>query len=109
MSRRLKWVVGVVLLLCGFALIGWNMRDPDRSFREPASVERVVTLEQIPEAVQAAVKRVSAGGKIEDIQEDRKGNATTYEVDVIRGDMKTEYEISLDGVVLEEESKKRKG
>jgi hypothetical protein len=96
-------------LLCGIALISWNLRDPDRSFREPPSVERVVTVEQIPEAAQATVKRISAEGAIEGIREDRKGNQVTYEVDVIRGNTKTEFEISADGSVIEQKSKKRKG
>jgi hypothetical protein len=100
--------MAVVLVLGGVTLIGWNMRDPDRAFREPPSVERVVTLKETPQAVQETIKRISADGTIEDVKEDRKGNTTTYEVDVIRDNTKTEYEISADGLVIEQESKKRK-
>ena len=108
MNGKLTLAIGVMLLICGFALIGWNLRDPDRDYREPPSEERTVTLEQIPLAVQATIKRVSAGAAIEDIQEERKGDTTTYEVDVIRANTKIEFEIAEDGSIIEQESKKLK-
>jgi hypothetical protein len=108
MNRKHAWGLTAILLLCGATLIGWNLRDPDRAFREPKSVERDVTLDQVPPAVQETIKRVSAGAKIEDIQEDRKGDVTKYEIDVIRGKTKTEFEIAVDGSVIEQESKKLK-
>ena len=108
MNTKQKWAVALVLLAGGGALIGWNLRDPDRGKREPVEEERELPIAQTPAAVQATIKRVSAGGKIEEVQEEREGDRVTYEVDVIKGDTKTEYEISVDGSVIKEKSKKLK-
>lgn len=99
---------GVTLMACGLALIGWNARDPDSAYREPAKEERVVQLEQVPAPVQATIRRVSTGGTIEEIQKERKGDKVTYEVDVVGRSAKFEYEIAEDGVILQQESKKLK-
>jgi hypothetical protein len=108
MSRKSKVIAGVILLVCGIALIAWNLRDPDRAYREPPKEERVVTLEQTPLPVQSAIQRVSAGSKIEEIKEKRRGGPATYEVDVIRGDVKTKISFHEDGSVAKEKSKKLK-
>ena len=107
MNRNRKLLAGVVLLVLGLGLIGWNLRDPDRAYREPEEVERNVTLEQVPRPVKASIDRLMAGGgKIEEIKEEREGATTTYEVETIRGDTKTEFEIAEDGSVLKQKSKK---
>jgi uncharacterized membrane protein YkoI len=108
MSNRKKWILAVALLICGAALIIWNLRDPDRAYREPAKEEREVTLEQVPMPVQAAVKQASAGGTIEEIKEEHQGGKTTYEVDIVRGDTKTEIKFAEDGSVIKTKSKKLK-
>jgi hypothetical protein len=108
MNRRIKLIAGVILLLCGIALIGWNLRDPDRAFREPPKEERVITLEQTPLPVQAAIQRVSAGSKIAEIKEKRRGGPAYYEVDMIRGDTKTEIQFHEDGSLAKKKSKKVK-
>jgi uncharacterized membrane protein YkoI len=107
MNRNRKLLMGAVFLILGLGLIGWNLRDPDRAYREPEEQERNVTMEQVPKPVQAAISRLTAGGgKIEEIKEEREGGTTTYEVDTIRGDTKTEFEIAEDGSVLKQKSKK---
>jgi hypothetical protein len=79
-------VLAAVLTLCGMALIGWNLRDPDADFREPPKTETLVTAEQLPPPVQATIQRLTKpGAKIEDIQEERQGSELKYEVDVISG------------------------
>jgi hypothetical protein len=108
MNRKSKLIAGVILLVCGIALIGWNMRDPDRDFREPPEEERDITLDQTPPRVQAAIHRVTAGSRIEEIKEERRGSVTKYEVDTIRGDLKTEFEFNEDGSLSKQKSKKVK-
>ena len=109
MKQKHKIVAAIVLLVCGIGLIGWSMRDPDAAYREQPKVETVVTLQQVPPAVQATIERFTkAGGKVEDIQEERRGEELKYEVDVIAGAIKTEYEIGPDGKILEQKSKKVK-
>jgi hypothetical protein len=108
MSRKSKLIAGVMLLVCGLALIGWNMRDPDRAYREPPKEERVVTVEQTPLPVQSAIQRVSAGSKIEKIKEKHRGDQTTYEVDMIGKDVKSQIQFHEDGSVAKQKSKKLK-
>jgi hypothetical protein len=109
MKRNHKIVFAAILTLCGMALIGWSLRDPDADYREQPKTETVITADQLPSPVQATIQRLTKPGvKIEDIQEERRGNELTYEVDIISGNTKTEYKISPDGTVLKEKSKKLK-
>jgi hypothetical protein len=109
MKRNHKFLLAIMLIACGIALIGWNLRDPDAAYREPPKVETVVAVQQVPPAVQAAIQRIiKAGGVLEDIQEERRGSEMKYEVDIISGNTKTEYEISPDGTVVEQKTKKLK-
>jgi hypothetical protein len=108
MNRKSKLIAGVMLLICGLGLIGWNMRDPDRAFREPPKEERIVTADQTPLPVQSAIQRVSAGSKIDKIKEKRRGDQTTYEVDMIRNNLKIEVKFHEDGSVAKQKSKKLK-
>jgi len=106
MNRRQKLAAGIILLVFGTGLIGWNLRDPDRAYREPPKQERHVTVEQVPPPVLAAVKRVSAGATIKGIKEKRQGGKTTYEVDTIQGNTKREVKLAEDGSVIKQKSKK---
>jgi hypothetical protein len=108
MTNKHKGIVAGALMLCGIALIGWNLRDPDRAYREPPKEERQVTIEQIPLPVQTAIKQASTGGKIEEIKEEHQGGVTTYEADVVVGDTKTELKLAEDGSVIKRKSKKLK-
>ena len=109
MKRNHKIVAAAILIVCGVALIGWSLRDPDAAYREQPKTETVVTLENTPPAIRATIDRLlKSGGKLEEIQEERQGNEVEYEVDIISGNTKTEYEISIDGTVLDQKSKKLK-
>lgn len=108
MKPKLKWVAAAISIAFGISLIGWNLRDPDAAFREPPKEKRVVTIDQVPLSVQGAIKQMSAGGTIEDIQEKQQGSETSYEVDVIRGDTKTEIKFAENGSVIKQKSKKVK-
>ena len=108
MNSKYKWVIALTLLAVGPALIAWNLRDPDRAYREPPKEERVLSIEQAPLPVQATIRRISAGGRIQEIQEERRGDRTSYEVDVIRGNTEFEFELSMDGSIVKQKSKKLK-
>ena len=108
MSNTHKGIVGGALVLCGLALIGWNLRDPDRAYREQPKEKHPVTMEQLPLPVQSAIKLASSGGKIEKLLEQHQGGTTTYESDVVVGDTKTELKLGEDGSVIKRKSKKFK-
>lgn len=106
MKRNHKIVLAVVLILGGIALIAWNLRDPDAAYREQPEVETVLTLQQLPPAVHDAVQRLmKAGDKLDEIKEEREGSEVKYEVEIISGSRKFEYELSPDGTILEQKSK----
>jgi hypothetical protein len=108
MDRTHKLLAGIVLLVFGLGLIGWNLRDPDRAYREQPKQIRVVTLEQVPLAVQATAKRMSIGSKIGEVQEKHQNGTTWYEVDAIRGETRTEIKIAEDGSVIKQKARKVK-
>jgi hypothetical protein len=109
MKQKYKIVVAIVLLACGTGLIGWSMRDPDAGFYEQPKVKKAVTLQDTPPAVRATIDGVTkSGGKIEDIYEERRGEELKYEVDVIAGATKIEYQIGPDGAILKQKTKKVK-
>ena len=108
MSNTHKGIVGGALVLCGLALIGWNLRDPDRAYREQPKEKRPLTMEQLPMPVQSAIKQASAGGKIEQILQEHQGATTSYKADLVLGDTKTELKLSEDGSVIKRKSKKLK-
>jgi hypothetical protein len=109
MKRNHKILAAVVMLICGVALIAWGLRDPDAAFREQPKVEKIVTAQQVPAPVQATIQRLTAdGGKLHEIQEETRGTTVDYEVEIIRGNTKTEYQLSLDGTIVKQKSKKLK-
>jgi len=108
MNRNHKLLAAIVTLLLGTALIAWNLRDPDAAFREPPKVKKPITLQQAPKPVQDVVKRLSAGGKLYEVEEESRGTEIKYEVEVIRGEAKIEYEIAPSGAIIKQEAKKLK-
>jgi hypothetical protein len=108
MKRNHKVLVAVILLVCGTSLIAWNMRDPDAAYREQPQVEKIVTIQQVPSPVQATIGRLVGSGKLNEIQEESRGSNVKYEVEIISGSTKTEYEIAPDGSIIEQKSKKLK-
>ena len=108
MKRNLKILVGIILLACGISLIAWSMRDPDAAYREQPKVEKIVTIQQVPSPVQATIGRLVASGKLNEIQEESRGSKVQYEVEIISGNTKTEYEVAPDGSIVKQKSKKLK-
>jgi hypothetical protein len=108
MSRNYKLVAAVVMLLLGGALIAWNLRDPDAAFREPPRVKKPITAGQAPAAVQNVIKRLSVAGSRSEVKEETRGDRVQYEVEVTRGNTRTEYEIASDGAIIKQEAKKPK-
>ena len=106
MQRNHKLIAGIVLLVLGTCLIGWNLRDPDAAYREPPKQERVITQAEMPPPVQATLKRVVADGKVAEMKEKRQGGTTYYSVHSIRGNQKTEVKIAEDGSIMKQKAKK---
>ncbi len=106
MSMHSKKIMGTIVLICGLSLIGWNLRDSEAKLREPPKEERPVALEELPAAVKATVARELAGGQLKELEEKRRGERVTWELDFVRGNDKIEVDIAEDGTVIERQSEK---
>ncbi len=78
-------------------------------------VESEVVIENLPNAVQAAIIKAAAGAKIEEVKKEvtywivklhkLKKSVTTYEAELLRDGKEIEIEIAADGSILESETK----
>ena len=62
--------------------------------------EEEVTLEQVPAAVKATILKESAGGKITEIERERKNGTTVYEAEFLLDGKEIEIKIAADGALL---------
>lgn len=63
-----------------------------------------VKLEDVPEAVRAAIASRQGAGKIDEIVREQEGGRVTYEVELETADGEVEIEIAEDGTVLDDDS-----
>ena len=108
MTNRAKITAAAGMLVAGGALVAWNFRDPDRGFYEEPKQEQVVTVDQVPAAVKATVRRESAGGIVQEIQKETKQGRVKYDVDIAKDGHKIGLKIAEDGSVMERKTKKLK-
>jgi hypothetical protein len=108
MTNRNKWILAVALLLVGACLIGWNLRDPDRAYREVRIPDEAVTLEQVPPPVRSTIKREGAGGELRELVRENEQGTITYEVEIAVGGRKLELDVAEDGSIVKRELKKLK-
>lgn len=65
--------------------------------------EKEVTIQEVPAPVRAAIEKLSAGGTIDELEQEKKGDKVTYSVEVKKDGKTTEYDLSADGAVLKTE------
>ena len=108
MTDRTRYASAAGMFVIGGALIAWNLRDSDRAFREQPKQEQLVTIDQIPAPVRAAVHRESIGGVVREIQKETKQGKVKYDVDIAKDGHKIGLKFAEDGTVLERKTKKLK-
>jgi uncharacterized membrane protein YkoI len=59
-----------------------------------------ITLAQVPEPAQSAIKKLTATGKIKKIEKDEEDGKTVYDVEATVQGRDMEYDIAADGTVL---------
>jgi uncharacterized protein YpmB len=84
---RLSWIVLIALVVVG---IGW----PTGSQADEVSID------QVPPAVRATIERETRGGRIKEIERERKNGRIVYEVEFVRDGKEREIHVDSDGKVL---------
>jgi len=69
--------------------------------------EKRLTLEQVKPAARQTMERLARGGKIAEIELDRKGVHVCYEVEIRKGGREIDFKIAPNGMVLEFEIEKK--
>ncbi len=64
-----------------------------------------VTLDQCPPAVQVTIQAEAAGGTIEEIEKETKGDVTTYEAEIAKDGREIEIKVAADGTLLKKKVK----
>ena len=109
MNDRTKWAAMSSLFAVGGGLIAWNvLHDPNAAYREVPEQEELVTIDEVPEAVRATIRRESAGGVVEEIQKETEPGEVEYDVDIVKGGQKISLDIAENGSVMERKVKKLK-
>jgi uncharacterized membrane protein YkoI len=93
--------VAVILMVgvtgcCGLCKRGEEAEKAEKK-EAPA---RQVSLAQVPEPARAAIEKVTAGGKIKQIEKTEEGGKTIYDVEATMRDRDVEYDIAADGTIL---------
>jgi uncharacterized membrane protein YkoI len=68
-----------------------------------AAVADEVKLEQVTPAARATIEKETAGGRIKEIERERKNGRVVYEVEFVQGDREREIHVAEDGTVVKRE------
>lgn len=80
--------------------------DEDEDEDEDEDDKQAIALDQLPEAVKAAIVNASEGGTIKEVESEQKDGQTVYEAEVIINGQEFEIKVSADGKILEKKAEK---
>ncbi len=92
-----------ICLLTIMAVAGLVLAWPQAVFADEDEQEQIVTLEQLPAAVQATLQRESTGGTLGKIEKETKEGRVIYEADITLDGGKYEVKVTEDGILLKKE------
>jgi len=103
---KTKWMISVLMALAFVGMATFTARAEDKD-------EKVTTIDQIPAAASATIKKEVGENKIDKVLECTKDNKTYYEAQYKDGDKKMEIKVDPDGKVIkkgpaDEEDKDKK-
>jgi len=107
---KLQWrkiAVLVVALLGLVLLVALAQKDDKDGENEKSEKERVVTLQELPAAVQATIKKEAGDAVLKKIIEETENGKVIYEAEWKTKDVEVEIEVAADGTVLERETEKQ--
>lgn len=102
MQHRAFQIIAAVILMvgvtgcCGLCKKGEKAEGVEAK-EAPA---QQVSLSQVPEPARAVIEKVTAGGKIKQIEKAEEGGKTIYDVEATLRDRDVEYDIAADGTIL---------
>ena len=103
---KTKWMISVLMALAFVGVASYTARAEDKD-------EKVTTIDQIPAAASATIKKEVGENKIDKVLQCTKDNKTYYEAQYKDGEKKMEIKVDPDGKVIkkgpaDEEDKDKK-
>ena len=91
--KQTIWTIAATLPLLG----GPVLADDKGEEHEP----EMVMMQDLPAPVLETLRKESAGGKIVDLEKEKKDGRVIYEAEIVKGGKKTEVEVDILGKVIE--------
>ena len=90
---KTKWMISVLMALAFVGMATFTARAEDKD-------EKVTTIDQIPAAASATIKKEVGENKIDKVLQCTKDNKTYYEAQYTANDKKMEVKVDPDGKVI---------
>ena len=90
---KTKWMISVLMALAFVGMATFTARAEDKD-------EKVTTIDQIPAAASATIKKEVGENKIDKLLQCTKDNKTYYEAQYTANDKKMEVKVDPDGKVI---------
>jgi multidrug efflux pump subunit AcrA (membrane-fusion protein) len=90
-----RWVFAGALALGG---LGGSAFAHEKG--EEGHAHKELTMDQLPSAVQSTFQKEAAGGQVEELRSEKRGDKTVYEGEVVSNGKGTELQVSEDGSIL---------
>ena len=97
---KTKWMITVLMALAFVGIATFTARADDKDKNKEEENEKVTTIDQIPAAASAAIKKAVGQNTIDKVLQGTKDNKTYYEAQYKDGDKKMEVKVDADGKIL---------
>src|SRR5574340_570843 len=98
MQQRIWQVMVAGVLLVGTT--SCSSLGPGKKAETKEAPAQQVSLSDVPAPARAAIEKVTAGGKIRQLEKAEEGGKTIYDVEATVGGREVEYDITADGTIL---------
>jgi len=97
---KARWMITALMALALVGMASFTARADDKDKNKEEENEKVTTIDQIPAAASAAIKKAVGENTIDKVLQGTKDNKTYYEAQYKEGDKKMEVKVDADGKVL---------
>jgi len=95
---KTKWMMTVLMTLAFVGFVSFTARADDKNKEDEN--EKVTTIDQLPAAASAAIKKAVGQNTIDKLVQGTKDNKIYYEAQYKENDKKMEVKVDADGKVL---------